>query len=277
MDSRLRGNDEKKARREPILKLAVAHAFTAVALVLLAGCAHRPTGSTQAIRWQHARQLVLVTTSDWNADHGSLRRFERTGGGDWHAVGAAIPVVTGRSGAAWGVGLHDAQSDGPVKHEGDGRSPAGVFAIGEAFGYAPTATTALPYAAMQASDYCVDVSGSPLYNRIVDASEVGADAVKDSTEPMRRDLHADGDQRYRLGFVIEHNPRGQAGAGSCIFAHLWKSPTSTTAGCTAMEPAAMEALLAWLDPRQQPVFVLLPQDEYARLQAAWQLPPETQR
>jgi L,D-peptidoglycan transpeptidase YkuD (ErfK/YbiS/YcfS/YnhG family) len=244
------------------------------AALLLASCAHRPAGEAQATRWQHAGQLVLVTTADWNSDHGTLRSYSRTDGGDWHPTGAPFPVVIGRAGAAWGIGLHDVPqgSDGPVKQEGDGRSPAGVFAIGEAFGYAQSVDTALPYVAMQASDYCVDVSGSPLYNRIVDANEVGADAVKDSTEPMRRDLHADGDQRYRQGFVIEHNPQGKPAAGSCIFAHLWKSPDSTTAGCTAMDPAAMRSLLAWLDAKQRPVFVLLPQSEYDRLHAAWQLP-----
>ena len=159
-----------------------------------------------------------------------------------------------------------------MKREGDGRSPAGVFAIGEAFGYAATATTALPYAPMQASDYCVDVSGSPLYNRIVDANVVGADAIKGATEPMRRDLHADGDQRYRLGFVIEHNPRQVAMGGSCIFAHLWKSPSDPTTGCTAMDSATMDALVGWLRPDRNPVFVLLPLPAYTTLRAAWALP-----
>jgi L,D-peptidoglycan transpeptidase YkuD (ErfK/YbiS/YcfS/YnhG family) len=246
----------------------------AAAVLALASCAHAPTDAGNATRWQHARQMVVVTTGGWDDVHGQLRTFERDEDGAWREAAGPRPVVIGRTGAAWGIGLHDIPvgDPGPVKREGDGRSPAGVFAIGEAFGYAATATTALPYAAMDASDYCIDVSGSPLYNRIVDADEVGTDAVEDSTEPMRRDLHADGDQRYRLGFVIEHNPRGKAMAGSCIFAHLWKSPDSTTAGCTAMQPETMQALLAWLDPKQQPVFVLLPQAEYRRLQHAWQLP-----
>lgn len=242
------------------------------ALLLLAGCAYRPPGTVQALRWQHAQQLLLVTTSDWNTNHGRLRSYSRTPGGAWRPVGTAIPVVIGRAGSAWGIGLHDPPAEGPVKREGDGRSPAGVFAIGEAFGYAPGVATALPYAAMRASDYCIDVSGSPLYNRIVDADEVGRDAVAGSTEPMRRDLHANGDQRYRLGFVLEHNREAIPGAGSCIFAHLWKSPESPTAGCTAMDPTAMQALLAWLDPKRQPVFVLLPETEYTRLRASWQLP-----
>jgi hypothetical protein len=166
----------------PALRMFSCVFATTVAL-LLAGCAHRPAGEAQTTRWQHAQQLVLVTTADWNADHGTLRSFSRGDDGDWHMVGAPFPVVIGRTGAAWGIGLHDVpqDSDGPVKQEGDGRSPAGVFAIGEAFGYAQAVDTALPYVAMQASDYCVDVSGSPLYNRIVDANDVGADAVKDST------------------------------------------------------------------------------------------------
>jgi L,D-peptidoglycan transpeptidase YkuD (ErfK/YbiS/YcfS/YnhG family) len=106
------------------------------AMLLIAGCAHRPIGDAQAARWQHARQVVLVTTADWNADHGTLRSFSRADDGDWHMVGAPFPVVIGRTGAAWGIGLHDVppDSDGPVKQEGDGRSPAGVFTIGEAFG-----------------------------------------------------------------------------------------------------------------------------------------------
>ena len=89
---------------------------------------------------------------------------------------------------------------------------------------------------------------------------------------MRRDIHADGDQRYRLGFVIEHNAGSVPAAGSCIFAHLWKAPGESTAGCTAMDAAVMKQLLGWLRPERQPIFVLLPQSEYARLQLAWSLP-----
>ena len=245
---------------------------TCVSLVLLGACAHRsPSPSSDATRWSNAAQLILVTTPGWNAPAGTLRRFERNGG-RWTQTGDATPVTIGRTGAAWGLGLNDVPADGPRKREGDGRSPAGVFAIGPAFGYAAKAGTALPYAPMDANDYCIDVPGSTLYNRIVDAREVGADAVAGSTEPMRRDLHAGGDQRYRLGFVIEHNAAATPGAGSCIFAHLWKSPTDATAGCTAMADAQMEHVLAWLDPARHPVFVLLPDAEYARRAAAWRLP-----
>ena len=238
--------------------------------VVFAGAAHAGTAATP---WHDARQMVLVTTADWNVDHGTLRTYVREGEG-WREVRAATAVTIGRNGAGWGLGLNAPQTDagGPVRREGDNRSPAGVFRIGDTFGYAAHADTAMPYLALTATDWCVDVSGAAHYNRIVDSKAVGEAAVKGSTEPMRRDLHVNGDQRYRQGFVIEQNPQNVPQGGSCIFAHLWKSPTSSTAGCTAMTPAVMQSLLAWLKPEDQPVFVLLPQAQYERLRSDWQLP-----
>ncbi|KRG72120.1 ErfK/YbiS/YcfS/YnhG family protein [Pseudoxanthomonas dokdonensis] len=245
----------------------------------LAGCSHAPSASSDtsaaaALPWADAGQLVLVLTAGWDDNQGRLQTFERSADG-WRATADSTAITIGRNGAAWGIGLHPQQADGPRKQEGDGRAPAGVFELGPAFGYASTVATALDYQPMADSHYCVDVVGSPLYNQIVDSRVTGAAAVKDSTEPMRRDLHADGDQRYREGFVIRHNPDNLDGQGSCIFAHLWKAPGEPTAGCTAMPAAVMDRLLGWLQPQRRPVFVLLPQAEYQRLQAAWNLPTMT--
>lgn len=244
-------------------------------ILLLAGLALASSAiaaSAPSAAWSDADQMVLVTVPGWNAVQGTLRTWQRNHGGAWHEVGTAQPVVIGHGGAAWGLGLSPAQHDGPQKREGDGRSPAGVFRIGTAFGYAAHADTAMPYLALTATDYCMDVSGTPLYNRIADTAKVGAAALEGSSEPMRRDLHFHGDQAYRIGFVIEHNPDGVAHGGSCIFAHLWSSPTTGTTGCTAMTQDTMQRLLAWLKPQEHPVFVLLPRDEYARLRKTWQLP-----
>lgn len=241
-------------------------------LAMLAGCAHRPVASHDATAWSQSRQMVLVSASGWDDTHATLRRYVRDADGGWQRVGEAIPVSLGRNGSAWGLGLHPAQADGPQKREGDGRAPAGVFTIGTAFGYVDRAATPLPYAAMGVDDYCIDVADSPLYNRIVNAGTVGRAAVEGSTETMRLDLHNSGDPRYRLGFVIEHNPQAIRGAGSCIFAHLRRSPDETTAGCTAMDNAELEALMAWLDPAQSPVFVLLPDTALKSLATSWHLP-----
>ena len=240
---------------------------TAVATVVLA-CA-LPAWAVDPL--QGTTQLVVVTTADWDATSGTLQAYARTETG-WRPQGEAFTVAVGRSGSAWGTGLHPAQSGGPQKQEGDGRSPAGIFAIGEAFGYADKVSTSLPYQPMRESSYCMDVPDSKYYNRIVDAEVVGAEAVEGSTEPMRLDLHNKGDVRYREGFVIEHNPKAVPRGGSCIFAHLWRTPGEATAGCTAMAPAHMATLLGWLTPAARPRFVLLPKAQYAQLQAQWQLP-----
>ncbi|HEX7816614.1 hypothetical protein [Dyella sp.] len=240
----------------------------AVVVSLLVACSQpvRPVPG-----WESSSQLILVTVPDWDADHGSLSTYERVHG-TWQRRESAQAVVVGRSGSAWGQGLNEIPHEGPLKQEGDGRATAGVFRIGQAFGYADHAVTALDYRAMQVDDYCIDVPTSPLYNRIVDTRDADPAIVAGSSEPMRRDLLADGDQRYRLGFVIEHNVQGRAGSGSCIFAHIWKTPDTPTAGCTAMDSAVMERLLAWLRPEDHPIFVLLPQHEYTARWQAWKLP-----
>lgn len=249
-------------------------ATTILGSLLITACAHMPS-QPEATRWVNAQQMVVVTPENWESTDATLQRFERRNG-VWEQVGDTITVMLGRTGSAWGMGLNNARTDGPVKKEGDGKSPAGVFTLGTAFGYANTVSTGLPYQAMSANDWCIDVPASNYYNQIIDRSVVKAPYLEQSSEPMRRDLHADGDQRYREGFIIEHNADGKARqGGSCIFAHLWKAPGETTAGCTAMAPESMDALLAWLDKRQHPVFVLLPQAQYASLEQQWNLPETT--
>lgn len=224
-------------------------------------------------------QVVFVVTPDWAATHGTLAAFERDGGGPWRQRGESHPVLIGRHGSAWGRGLHPPVDVGPQKREGDGRSPAGVFAIGPAFGAAEACATGLEYRPLSIDDWCIDVADSPLYNRIVSAREVGAAAVAGSTEPMRRDLHLDGDTAYALGFVIGHNCDCRPGAGSCIFAHLQGDPPGPTAGCTAMTEDRLAALLRWLRADARPRFVLLPAAEAAVHAAGWGLPtpPEPAR
>jgi L,D-peptidoglycan transpeptidase YkuD (ErfK/YbiS/YcfS/YnhG family) len=243
----------------------------AALLPLLAACAS--TAAPRAQPWDNARQLVVVTTADWDAPTGTLHAFEREGEG-WRETTPAFTVNVGRSGAGWGLGLHDArdQDAGPVKREGDGRAPAGVFAIGTAFGYAPEVATGLSYKPMQANDWCIDVPDSPLYNRIVDRSLAKAPGLDQASEPMRRDLQAKPDDLYKLGFVIEHNAQATPQGGSCIFAHEQRGIGMPTAGCTSMPEDALRGLLAWLHDDAHPAFVLLPEHEYARLQATWHLP-----
>jgi D-alanyl-D-alanine dipeptidase len=212
-----------------------------------------------------SRQLIVVTTSDWKAISGSLQRYERTAGSEpWRTIGDPIPVVVGKGGMGWGIGNHPARD--PVKQEGDGRSPAGIFRLGTAFGYAPSqsATTKMPYLSLTPDTECVDDSRSSYYNRIVERSAVTPDWS--SSEHMRSIAE------YRWGLAIDHNPHARPLAGSCVFLHIWDGAGQGTSGCTAMAQPWIETVLHWLDPASQPLLVQMPLPEY-RLRQKNLLPP----
>jgi len=224
-------------------------------------------------RWQTGQQLLLVTSPDWESSDGYLYAFEY-GKDGWQRALPAITVSLGRNGSAWGLGLHPLQVGRRDKREGDACSPAGLFGMGTAFGFAPHIDSRWPYQPMHARHYCVDRVDSPFYNQIVDCEHVAWADVNGSSEIMRPDLHGKSDDPcYQLGLVIKHNPKRLAHYGSCIFAHVWREPGYPTAGCTAMSVEDMRALLAWLTLESHPYWVLLPQAEHQRLYRDWNLPP----
>ena len=218
-----------------------------------------------------SQQLVIVTTDGWESTTGRLQTFTRGDDDKWRPAELRSEVVLGRSGLAWGIGLHPLQP-GQQKLEGDGKAPAGMFRLSGSFGAEATAPGAMPYLPMRKNHYCIDIPSSPLYNQIVDISKYPKAMSKGTTEPMRRDLAAKPDDSYRRGLFIDHNPRNQPGAGSCIFMHQIVPEKTATAGCTALPDADLTAIFAWLKPELQPVYLLLPAAEYQALRASWHLP-----
>ncbi len=215
------------------------------------------------------RQLIVVVTSNWQAVDGQLQRFEWTEP-TWQAIGKPIRVVVGRNGLGWGLGLHPMPEDGPQKKEGDGRAPAGIFALRYAFGFDPPEKLAgikIPYVQCTGRLECVDDPKSSHYNQILDRPTNGAPDWN-SSERMRSP-----DGEYRLGIVVEHNTSPPVpGGGSCVFMHIWSGPGIGTAGCTAMREGDIESLISWIDAQSFPVLVQLPQSECDRVKKAWRLP-----
>jgi L,D-peptidoglycan transpeptidase YkuD (ErfK/YbiS/YcfS/YnhG family) len=217
-----------------------------------------------------ARQVLLVLTDGWDAVSGTLQRFDRSSAdGPWQAVGPAVPVVVGRSGLAWGSGVAPVQAPGPVKREGDGKSPAGVFRLSTAFGQTPDKPSAwqLPYRSLGDDVECVDDVRSASYNRLTTRSAAARVDWSSSEKMWQEPL-------YKWGVVVDHNASSQVqpAGGSCIFLHIWRGPGRGTAGCTATEESALTAVIAWLAPKPAPLLVQLPRAEYERLKSAWRLP-----
>ncbi len=248
----------------------------ALALIAGAGCGRisrlpRPAAeSAVPALLSSALQLVVVVAPDWDATSGNLRRFARNdAAASWSPVGSSDQVVVGRTGLAWGDESLASAPGQPVKHEGDGRSPAGVFPLDTAFGFAPAAEVAwlrLRYVALQSGSDCVDDEGSSRYNTVVDRAAVSR-VDWTSAEHMRDIL------QYRLGVIVGYNASPpQRGRGSCIFLHIWGGPSSVTAGCTALDAGELETLMRWLDRDRRPVLLQLTAAEYARLAPLWRLP-----
>ncbi len=216
-------------------------------------------------------QLVLVLTDSTKATKGQLYCFERNRtGAHWQSDGRRIPVVLGRNGLAWGHGLHTipAGPDLPVKVEGDGCSPAGVFRLGTVFGHSPEIPgLKMPYIQVTEMTECVDDQASRYYNRIVARDENDSVDWTSSEKMYSMGIY------YQLGVIIEHNyAQPVPGGGSCILLHNWADPDETMAGCTALAPENMLKLVHWLDEGQQPVFVQLTVDLYRKWQESWALP-----
>jgi D-alanyl-D-alanine dipeptidase len=254
--------------------------FLPLGLAVAAAIAISPTpgGAAGANPLAPSTQLIVVTTSDWNAVDGHLQRYARARvRDDWKAVGEPIPIVVGKTGLAWGMGVLPVDqvrsASDPVKKEGDGKAPAGVFALGTAFGFAPQPLpgSKMPYLSLTPSVECVDDAASKFYNRVADRSAVTPDWK--SSEHMRNvDL-------YRWGIVVGHNGGDDSkpavpGGGSCIFLHIWRGAGQGTVGCTAMPQTELESLLAWLDPARKPLLVQMPESVYERLAKEWKLPAQ---
>jgi D-alanyl-D-alanine dipeptidase len=189
-------------------------------------------GASQGLR--DRLQMIVVTTPDWNAVDGRLQRYERShAGGVWTPVGHAVAIVVGKNGLAWGSGLMSVPDSlpgpgaAPVKREGDGRSPAGAFAIGTGFGYAATAPAGwkLSYTRLTPTIECVDDASSRYYNQLVDRAAVTPDW--NSSEHM-----ASTGEYYRWGASVSTYgaapARGPPAAQPCrslSWSRFWRGST----------------------------------------------------
>ncbi|MEO0898831.1 MAG: hypothetical protein AAFY71_20630 [Bacteroidota bacterium] len=226
------------------------------------------TSQTQAISSLLPTQYIVVLTENWDTPYGKMLRLTPSEAGDqYFQVGETIDVIIGKKGLGWGIGLADFTAlEGPNKKEGDLKSPAGIFSLSQAFGYAPRdRSLKWAYTQVDSTVMCIEDSESSYYNKIVKEGKTMADW--NSTDHMLRD-----DDLYEWGVFVDHNGNQQPGGGSCIFLHVWRKGGNGTAGCTSMDKGEMKKLVYWLDQRYQTYLVQLPKDQYASFQKKYDLP-----
>ncbi len=125
-----------------------------------------------------------------------------------------------------------------LKHEGDGATPIGRFAMRQVLYRADRGArprTALPLRAIRSFDgWCEDPS-DPNYNRLVKLSP-----RYEGDRLMRED------RLYDLIIVLGYNDRPRVrGRGSAIFVHLAREGYTPTAGCIGLSRHDLLMLLAY--------------------------------
>jgi len=217
-----------------------------------------------------SKQLLLGISNSWNSSKAQLQLFEKRKG-KWVSVASPWPARLGKSGLAWGRGIHPIYKGMNLKREGDKRAPAGVFYIGGAFGYEVNIqkNAKLYYKQVTKRDLWVEDSKSPHYNKHILLDHEPSNSWE-KKQQMRQ-----GDYAHSLKLFVAHNapPKAVPGGGSAIFFHIWRGGGSKpTAGCTTMNESKLRNLIAWIDPEKRPLYVLLPKAEYEKLRKEWQLP-----
>ncbi|MBS0533987.1 MAG: hypothetical protein JSR72_08015 [Proteobacteria bacterium] len=172
-----------------------------------------------------ARNLVLVTPDTMSSRTATLRRFTRASlNAPWQADGGPVSALIGRNGTAWSHAFRNFAAAGePIKVDGDKRAPAGFFAIGRSFGFAPVKRA--HYLHVEEGTTCVDDPSSPAYNTISTRARVGWQVHGENMWRV---------PEYRRGLLVDYPTDRAAKGGSCIFIHVRKAGAAGTAGCVAL-------------------------------------------
>jgi L,D-peptidoglycan transpeptidase YkuD (ErfK/YbiS/YcfS/YnhG family) len=187
-----------------------------------------------------AKRLVLVAADGFTGPSATMHTFER-----------ATPRESWKAHffREWRRGNE------PIKMEGDKRAPAGIYPIGRSFGIVPSSRPG--HLRVTNDTICVHDLSSPAYNSIASRARLGPQV---SAENMSRAL-----PMYRRGLLVDYPTDAKARAGSCIFIHVWNSPTTGTAGCVSMPEARVEALQEFSAPGA--VLAIVPRAALPRLAA----------
>ena len=128
------------------------------------------------------------------------------------------------------------------KIEGDGKSPTGVFGLGQLYTYEASVKTSLPYIQTNSEDKWIDDPNHENYN-----THIRGNTTAKSFEHLKLSSID-----YKYCMVIEYNTHPVVkGKGSAIFFHLASPNYDPTAGCVAIQESDMDQILLWLDPNKQ--------------------------
>jgi L,D-peptidoglycan transpeptidase YkuD (ErfK/YbiS/YcfS/YnhG family) len=155
--------------------------------------------------------------------------FGRTAAG-WQAVRTGIPAFVGENGMA------------PETHDGQAKTPMGIFSLDFAFGTAPNPGGGLQYVQVGPDHWWDGDMKSPTYNTM--------QVCEKSQCPFRTD-RASGTEnleipQYVHAVVMGVNKQRVPGNGGAFFLHA--TDGGPTAGCVAIDDGTLVEIMRWLQP-----------------------------
>ncbi|UQX89348.1 hypothetical protein M6D93_04925 [Jatrophihabitans telluris] len=188
-----------------------------------------PAALTRAAASSHA-QVITVESSSASATRAKLDLWQKRTNGTYLHVWGPVTAFVGE------LGIGETRDD-------VARTPAGVFALTQAFGSNPSNGTKLPYLTTTRQDWWDGYAKSPTYNQHVHSAT--------SPGPGSENLY-DAGYVYSRAVVIDYNTNPVVkGAGAAFFLHVTnKQPT---AGCVAIAAGLLDTVMRWLNPASHPV------------------------
>lgn len=179
---------------------------------------------------EHTTQVAFVK---YKRNGGTfLRYYEKKENGKWKKRWSC-PACVGRN----GIGK---------TREGDGKTPSGVYSLGQAFGIKDNPGTKMPYIKVNRQHYWCGDWYNGTYNKLI---------RQDKTNHRCRGEHLIQYKGvYNYSIFIEYNKKGVPKKGSAIFLHC--SSGRSTAGCVAIPEKYMKKILKRLNPSENPKIII---------------------
>ena len=155
--------------------------------------------------------------------------WERTAAG-WQPVAPGIPAFIGANGMA------------PETHDGQMKTPMGIFTLDFAFGTAPNPGGGLPYVEVGPDHWWDGDVQSPTYNTMQVCKEAQC-AFNTSADTGTENLDI---PQYAHAVVMGVNKARIPGNGSAFFLHT--TDGGPTAGCVAIDDSTLVKIMQWLRP-----------------------------
>jgi L,D-peptidoglycan transpeptidase YkuD (ErfK/YbiS/YcfS/YnhG family) len=212
--------------RRPLMLLCAAFCWLAAAVAVA------PSGRADFTPWfapsvGSATQVISVVGA--GGSKAKVDVWQRDASG-WQPVAAGIPAWVGANGMA------------PETHDGQMKTPMGIFTLDFAFGTAPNPGSGLQYVQVGSDHWWDGDMKSPTYNtmQVCEKARCPFDTAPSSgTENL--DI-----PQYKHAVVMGVNKARVPGNGGAFFLH--STDGGPTAGCVAIDDATLVRLIGWLRP-----------------------------